>query len=47
MLKNLFLFGLAIAFISGCASVPLESKEISDKMKQFGSPDSDKAGFYV
>lgn len=38
---------LAASVLAGCASVPMESKEASDKAKQFGPPASGKAGLYI
>lgn len=36
-----------IALLSGCASVKMESKEASDKAKQFAAPRAGTAGIYV
>ncbi len=38
---------LAIAFLSGCASVPMESPEKSKLTKQFNAPPEGKAGLYI
>ena len=38
---------IAISFLSGCASVPMESEEKSNFVKQFNSPSPDTAGVYV
>jgi hypothetical protein len=38
---------LAVALISGCASVPMESKEASAKAKQFNPPSEGNSGLYI
>lgn len=38
---------LAAALISGCASVPMESKEASAKAKQFNPPSAGNSGLYI
>ena len=38
---------LAVALISGCASVPMESKETSAKAKQFNPPSEGNSGLYI
>lgn len=38
---------IATALISGCASVPMESKEASIKAKQFNPPTEGRSGLYV
>lgn len=38
---------IATALISGCASVPMESKEASIKAKQFNLPTEGHSGLYV
>lgn len=47
MKKALLTAALAILFLSGCASVPMESLEQSDAAKEFSAPASDRAGLYV
>lgn len=49
MMKNNFAATVVIAtaLISGCASVPMESKEASVKAKQFNRPSEGNAGLYV
>ncbi len=46
---NKFLLGAAVGalFLTGCASVPMESKEASDQAKQFNAPSANMAGLYV
>jgi hypothetical protein len=46
MIKLLFSV-VAAALMVGCASVKMESKEASDKAKQFAAPSAGKAGVYV
>lgn len=36
-----------VLLISGCTSVPMESKEKSELAKQFNSPSEGKAGLYI
>jgi hypothetical protein len=38
---------MVVVFLSGCASVPMESKEASDRAKKFGSPPFESAGIYI
>jgi len=38
---------IATALISGCASVPMESKEASVKAKQFNPPTEGHSGLYI
>lgn len=38
---------LATATLTGCSSVPMESKEVANKAKEFNVPSQDKAGIYV
>lgn len=38
---------IATALISGCASVPMESKEASVKAKQFNPPSAGNSGLYI
>lgn len=48
-MRKLSIFTLVIAFfcIQGCASVPLQSPEITASAKEFNPPPSDKAGLYI
>lgn len=47
MNKNFAMAALAAALISGCASVPMESKEASAKAKQFNPPATGNSGLYI
>ncbi|PTS86762.1 hypothetical protein DBR00_01575 [Pseudomonas sp. HMWF032] len=38
---------LAMALLSGCASVPMESAEQNQALKAFPAPAQDKAGLYI
>lgn len=40
-------FSVAIALLSGCASVSMESKEKSDWVKKFDQPNAGAAGVYL
>lgn len=47
-MRKLFLvISLFSLFLTGCASVPVESTKLSDKAKEFNSPSKGKAGVYV
>jgi len=43
----LIIITLSVMLFSGCSSVPLEPKEVSDNAKAFKSPSKGKAGIYV
>lgn len=43
----LLVLALSVMFFSGCSTVPLEPKEMSDSAKSFNSPPEGKAGLYV
>jgi hypothetical protein len=45
-MKKLLSFVL-IALLTGCASVKMETRETSDKAKQFAQPSAGKAGLYA
>jgi len=47
MSKYVAAAALAAVLISGCASVPMESKEASAKAKQFNPPSAGNAGLYI
>lgn len=47
MKKILITAVLSVSFLSGCASVPMESKEQSEMAKTFGSPSVNNAGLYI
>lgn len=38
---------ITTATLAGCSSVPMESKEIANKAKEFNAPSQDTAGIYV
>lgn len=47
MLKKAVISSVAIALLSGCASVSMETKERSDLAKKFGPPSAGMAGVYL
>lgn len=47
MQKKFAAIVIATALISGCASVPMESKEASARAKQFNPPAAGNAGLYI
>lgn len=47
MHKKIALALLAGTFITGCASVPMEGKDESQKAKSFSLPPADSAGLYI
>lgn len=47
MNKVLATIAVTVSLISGCTSVPMESKEKSELAKQYNSPSEGKAGLYV
>lgn len=47
-MKNvLFATAIATSLLSGCASVPMESKENSDMAKKFSAPSKENSGMYI
>lgn len=44
--KSVVAFAVVMLF-AGCASVPMENKELSDRAKQFNAPAPGKAGLYI
>lgn len=48
-MRKIFLTGLTLAGIlfSGCATVQLEPKEVSQNAKQFNQPSDGKSGLYI
>ena len=38
---------VAVSFLSGCASVPMESPEKSEMIKSFSSPSNGTSGIYI
>ncbi len=47
MYKKLVTVLLASAVLTGCASIPMESKEASDKAKAFNLPSGENSGLYI
>lgn len=47
MYKKIALVVIASSLFAGCASVPMESKEASNKAKTFEAPAADTAGLYI
>jgi hypothetical protein len=47
MLKRTTIITLAALFFSGCASVPMEDKALSDQAKLFASPPEGQSGLYI
>jgi len=47
MKKVLVATVVVAVFLSGCASVPMESKDASDRAKMFGAPPIESAGMYI
>jgi uncharacterized protein YlaN (UPF0358 family) len=47
-MKKVIIAAVVVAsFLSGCASVPMESSAKTEIAKQFSAPASDKAGLYI
>jgi hypothetical protein len=44
---KLFTIAVAIAVLTGCASVPMEAPEADAKLKTFAAPPADQAGLYI
>jgi hypothetical protein len=47
MLKKLSVVVAVSCLLSACASVPMESKEVSNKAKSFAPPSEGNAGLYI
>ncbi len=47
MFKKLTLITLAASLLSGCASVPMENRSVSDQAKAFPTPSQGNAGIYI
>ena len=47
MFSKLMFVGVFAALVTGCASVPMESKEASDQAKRFAPPSQGQAGLYI
>ena len=45
--KVLLATAVAVTFLSGCASVPMEGKEQTDMAKKFDPPSDENAGLYI
>lgn len=47
-MKKLFITAaITVTLLTGCASVPMESKSNSDMAKKFSSPSDDNSGLYI
>lgn len=47
MFNKMMLVCVFTVLVTGCASVPMESKEASDQAKRFASPSQGQAGLYI
>ena len=47
MYKKLLFIALVSSLFAGCASVPMESVEIQDAVKEFAPPSEGKSGLYI
>ncbi|WP_262967275.1 DUF2846 domain-containing protein [Methylobacter psychrophilus] len=47
MLKKLVFIALVSSIFAGCASVPMESEEVSEKAKSFNPPTNGNSGLYL
>ncbi|MEH6462057.1 DUF2846 domain-containing protein [Chitinimonas sp. JJ19] len=47
MFSKIALAGAIVVLVTGCASVPMESKEVSEQAKRFAPPAPGKAGLYI
>jgi hypothetical protein len=47
MLKSIAVAALTAVLFTGCASVKMESKEASQKAKEFGQPSAGQSGLYI
>lgn len=47
MFKKLTLITLAVSLLSGCASVPMKNRSVSDQAKAFPTPSQGNAGIYI
>lgn len=45
--NKMLLVGVFAVLVTGCASVPMESKEASDQAKRFAPPSQGQAGLYI
>ena len=46
-MKNILVIIFIASIVSGCASVKMENKELSEKTKQFSKPTSGNSGLYI
>lgn len=47
MFNKMTLLGVFTVLVTGCASVPMESKDASDQAKRFAAPSQGQAGLYI
>ncbi len=47
MINKLVIVAAIMALMTGCASVPMESPEVSNKAKEFNTPSEGMAGLYI
>lgn len=47
MFNKIAVVAVLAALVTGCASVPMESKEASDQAKRFAPPSQGQAGLYI
>ena len=47
MFYKMSVIAVLAALVTGCASVPMESKEVSDQAKRFAGPSQGQAGLYI
>lgn len=47
MFNKMALVGVFTVLVTGCASVPMESKQASDQAKRFATPSQGQAGLYI
>jgi len=47
MFNKMALVGVFTVLVTGCASVPMESKDASDQAKRFAAPPQGQAGLYI
>ncbi|MDR1367287.1 MAG: DUF2846 domain-containing protein [Candidatus Accumulibacter sp.] len=47
MLRKATIITMAALFLSGCASVPMEDRALSDQAKLFASPPEGQSGLYI
>ena len=47
MFRSVSIIAVLAIVLGGCASVPMESPEASNRAKQFSPPNKDKSGLYI